>query len=78
MKFSQIADSFPGMDIPAVVPQGASPQPIRLKNPPKWFACTAGASFAVSSLLITAVQSFIPFFDVTNLKFSFTSQNSFH
>ncbi|XP_042223332.1 protein transport protein Sec31A-like isoform X3 [Homarus americanus] len=52
-KFSQIADSFPGMDIPAVVPQGATPQPIRLKNPPKWFARTAGASFAFGGRLVT-------------------------
>ncbi|XP_045138808.1 protein transport protein Sec31A-like isoform X2 [Portunus trituberculatus] len=52
-KFSQIADSFPGMDIPAVVPQGATPQPIRLKNPPKWFARSAGASFAFGGRLVS-------------------------
>nr|XP_045605804.1 protein transport protein Sec31A-like isoform X2 [Procambarus clarkii] len=52
-KFSQIADSFPGMEIPPVVPQGATPQPIRLRNPPKWFAQTAGASFAFGGRLVS-------------------------
>lgn len=47
IQFSQIADSFPGMEMPTVVPQGAVPQPIKLKNPPKWFPVTAGGSFAV-------------------------------
>ncbi|XP_069945379.1 protein transport protein Sec31A-like isoform X4 [Cherax quadricarinatus] len=52
-KFSQIADSFPGMEMPAVAPQGATPQPIRLRNPPKWFARTAGASFAFGGRLLS-------------------------
>ncbi|KAK3871526.1 hypothetical protein Pcinc_023333 [Petrolisthes cinctipes] len=52
-RFSQIADSFPGMEMPAVVPQGATPQPIRLKNPPKWFPVTAGSSFAFGGRLIS-------------------------
>ncbi|XP_071534260.1 protein transport protein Sec31A-like isoform X8 [Panulirus ornatus] len=52
-KFSQIADSFPGMEMPTVVPQGATPQHIRLKNPPKWFPQTAGASFAFGGQLVS-------------------------
>lgn len=52
-KFSQIADSFPGMEMPAVVPQGATPQPIRLKNPPKWLPKPAGASFAFGGRLVS-------------------------
>ena len=48
-KFSAIADSFPGMEMPAVAPQGVSPQPIQLKYVPKWFPKPAGARFCVST-----------------------------
>ena len=52
-KFSAIADSFPGMEIPSAMPQTAEAQPIYLKNPPKWFAKPAGASFAFGGRLIS-------------------------
>ncbi|XP_042893285.1 protein transport protein Sec31A-like isoform X9 [Penaeus japonicus] len=52
-KFSAIADSFPGMEMPAVVPQGASPQPIQVKNPPKWFLKPCGANFSFGGRLVS-------------------------
>ncbi|XP_037789137.1 protein transport protein Sec31A-like isoform X11 [Penaeus monodon] len=52
-KFSAIADSFPGMEMPAVVPQGATPQPIQVKNPPKWFRKPSGANFSFGGRLVS-------------------------
>ncbi|XP_066981799.1 protein transport protein Sec31A-like isoform X42 [Macrobrachium rosenbergii] len=52
-KFSAIADSFPGMEMPAVAPQGVSPQPIQLKYAPKWFPKPAGARFCFGGRLVS-------------------------
>lgn len=52
-KFSAIADSFPGMEMPSVVPQGVSPQSIQLKNVPKWFPKPAGARFCFGGRLVS-------------------------
>lgn len=52
-KFSAIADSFPGMEMPSVVPQAIQPQPIQLKTPPKWLRKGAGVNFSFGGKLVS-------------------------
>ncbi|RXG60819.1 Protein transport protein Sec31A [Armadillidium vulgare] len=52
-KFSAIADSFPGMEMPIEVPQTVQPQPVYLKRPPQWFPKRSGASFGFGGRLLS-------------------------
>lgn len=52
-KFSAIADSFPGMEMPSVAPQAIQPQPIQLKTPPKWLQKGSGVNFTFGGKLVS-------------------------
>lgn len=53
VKFSAIADSFPGMEMPADVPTASQPQSIYLRTPPAFLAPRAGCSFGFGGRLLS-------------------------
>uniref|UniRef100_A0A6A7FXH9 Protein transport protein Sec31A-like isoform X2 n=1 Tax=Hirondellea gigas TaxID=1518452 RepID=A0A6A7FXH9_9CRUS len=53
VKFSAIADSFPGMDMPAEAPTTVQPQHIYPRRPPAFQAAHAGCSFGFGGRLLS-------------------------
>ncbi|KAF2366859.1 Ancestral coatomer element 1 Sec16/Sec31 [Trinorchestia longiramus] len=53
VKFSAIADSFPGMEMPSETPVAAQPQSIYPSRPPAFFPSKGGCSFGFGGRLVS-------------------------
>ncbi|XP_047741415.1 protein transport protein Sec31A isoform X2 [Hyalella azteca] len=53
VKFSAIADSFPGMEMPSEAPVSVQPQTVYLARPPAFFPSKSGCSFGFGGQLLS-------------------------